>query len=195
MQEHFIRQLHRAIDSLYLNMVGWTLYFKLVTLVTSCQVHHRVCVTMFYSFSFLIFRCQRTLSSDHNYLTTSMHKTVNLFVLRNLFLFCVVGRAYGVGEIPKTQMGMGTGNVKGRPMTGMSTFLHRQAKSIMDHNWQLIQVKMINLRSCCCLLLLFVIVICYCYCYCYCYLFVVVVVVVVVVCYCYLFLVCCRRHG
>ena len=44
MQEHFIRQLHRAIDSLYLNMVGWTLYFKLVTLVTSCQVHHRVCV-------------------------------------------------------------------------------------------------------------------------------------------------------
>ena len=106
MQEHFIRQLHRAIDSLYLNMVGWTLYFKLVTLVTSCQVHHRVCVTMFYSFSFLIFRCQRTLSSDHNYLTTSMHKTVNLFVLRNLFLFCVVGRAYGVGEIPKTKMGI-----------------------------------------------------------------------------------------
>ena len=94
-----------------------------------------------------------------------------------------------------TEMGMGTGNVKGRPMTGMSTFLHRQAKSIMDHNWQLIQVKMINLRSCCCLLLLFVIVICYCYCYCYCYLFVVVVVVVVVVFYCYLFLVCCRRHG
>ena len=35
-----------------------------------------------------------------------MHKTVNLFVLRNLFLFCVVGRAYGVGEIPKTKMGI-----------------------------------------------------------------------------------------
>ena len=37
---------------------------------------------------------------------------------------------------------------RARHVTGMSTFLQRQAKSIMDQYWQLIQVRKCDVASC-----------------------------------------------
>ena len=39
------------------------------------------------------------------------------------------------------EMGMEIRGGRARHVTGMSTFLQRQAKSIMDQYWQLIQVR------------------------------------------------------
>ena len=38
------------------------------------------------------------------------------------------------------EMGFSSAGGRGRPMTAMSTFLQRQARSMLDHNWQIIQV-------------------------------------------------------
>ena len=39
------------------------------------------------------------------------------------------------------EMGMEIRGGRARHVTGMSSFLQRQAKSIMDQHWQLIQVR------------------------------------------------------